>query len=192
MTDPLLFALAALGLLLTPGPTNTLLATSGATVGARASLRLILAELAGYASAIALVTLTLRPLLGTDADPTSYLKAALACYLVFVAIRLWRNGAITSDGRAPIGPREVFITTLLNPKAIVFVLVIVPHLRAGELSAATPYLAGLAGMIVGVACVWITLGAWLRRGSRHVLRPLVIRRAGSLVLFGFAALMLVV
>lgn len=191
MTDPLLFVLAALGLLLTPGPTNTLLATSGATIGARASMRLIPAELAGYGLAIAGIAVALRPFLGTAADPTAYLKVVLAGYLAFLAVRLWRAGGITGDDAAAIGPRQVFVTTLLNPKAIIFVLVIIPHLRDGAFAAATPYLLGLAGMIVAVAGTWIMLGAWMRRRTRHLVRPMVIRRAGSIVLAGFATLMLV-
>lgn len=190
MPDPVLFVLAALGLLLTPGPTNTLLATSGATVGARASLRLIPAELAGYSLEITGVTLLLRPLLGTHADPTFYLKLTLACYLTYLAVRLWRAGGIIGDERAAIGARQVFVTTLLNPKGIVFVLVIVPYLRDGDLTAALPYLAGLACMIIGVACTWIMLGALLRRRTRTALGPMVIRRTGSLVLVGFAGMML--
>ena len=86
----------------------------------------------------------------------------------------------------------MFVTTLLNPKAIVFVLVIVPYLRDGDLTAAVPYLAGLACMIIGVACTWIMLGALLRRRTRTALGPMVIRRAGSLVLAGFAGLMLAI
>jgi len=46
MDDPLLFALAVLTILGTPGPTNTLLATAGATGGLRRSLPLVPAEAA--------------------------------------------------------------------------------------------------------------------------------------------------
>ena len=55
MNEPLLFLAAVLTLLGTPGPTNTLLATSGAVAGLRRSLALLVAELAGYLLAIATI-----------------------------------------------------------------------------------------------------------------------------------------
>ena len=48
MTDKFSFIIVALALLATPGPTNTLLATSGAASGFRKSLVLLLGEFLGY------------------------------------------------------------------------------------------------------------------------------------------------
>ena len=59
MEDPLLFSLAVLTILGTPGPTNTLLATSGGAVGVKASLPLVPAEAAGYLIAIVAIGLAL-------------------------------------------------------------------------------------------------------------------------------------
>ncbi|HZF76664.1 MAG TPA: lysine transporter LysE, partial [Acetobacteraceae bacterium] len=61
MQDPVLFALAVLFILGTPGPTNTLLATSGATAGFRRSLILLPAEAAGYGISILTLGLVLGP-----------------------------------------------------------------------------------------------------------------------------------
>jgi threonine/homoserine/homoserine lactone efflux protein len=47
MTDELSFIIMAVALLATPGPTNTLLATSGAASGFRKSLVLLLGEFLG-------------------------------------------------------------------------------------------------------------------------------------------------
>jgi threonine/homoserine/homoserine lactone efflux protein len=44
--------MAALSVLVTPGPTNTLLATAGAGLGFRRALPLLTAELSGYFLAI--------------------------------------------------------------------------------------------------------------------------------------------
>ena len=63
MTDPLLFILAVLTILGTPGPTNTLLATGGAVDGVGRSLPLLLGELTGYLVAIAVIRVVLGPVI---------------------------------------------------------------------------------------------------------------------------------
>ena len=62
MTDPILFFLAVATILATPGPTNTLMATSGATAGIVRSLPLLMAEIAGYLIAILMIRAVLAPL----------------------------------------------------------------------------------------------------------------------------------
>jgi threonine/homoserine/homoserine lactone efflux protein len=68
--DLIHFALAALALLLMPGPTNALLAACGATAGFPRSLRLLLSTVGGYATGIALVRVVLLAVGGgcLDAD----------------------------------------------------------------------------------------------------------------------------
>lgn len=63
MADPVLYLLAVAMLLATPGPTNTLMATAGASAGIRGSLVLLLAELAGYLIAIEAIRLLLGPVI---------------------------------------------------------------------------------------------------------------------------------
>ena len=61
MVEPLAFFLAALTLLAAPGPTNTLLAMSGAAAGLRPSLPLIGAALGGYLVSVLTLGLVLGP-----------------------------------------------------------------------------------------------------------------------------------
>ena len=62
MTDEFSFIIAAVALLATPGPTNTLLATSGAASGFRKSLVLLLVEFLGYLIAIAVLITAMGPI----------------------------------------------------------------------------------------------------------------------------------
>ena len=66
--DVLPFVAGTVSLLAIPGPTNTLLAASGASVGWSRSLHLLAAELGGYMLAILALRALLAPLMGRTAD----------------------------------------------------------------------------------------------------------------------------
>ena len=117
MTDPTLFIAAVLILLSTPGPTNTLLATSGATLGVSRSLSLLVGELTGYLVAITAVRVVLGPIIQAHPWVGVALKIAVVTYLGWVAVRLWREKAALTDA-GTVSARSVFITTLLNPKSL--------------------------------------------------------------------------
>ena len=186
MVDPLTFLLAALTLLATPGPTNTLLAMSGAATGFRASLHLLAAEVGGYMLSMLILGLVLGALLAAHPGAAIILKVACALYLVWLAVQLWRQGPAALLTAAPVTFRNVFATTLLNPKALIFTFVIVPYLKDGLLVAAAPYLAALAALIVCVGASWIALGSALRAGSGGNLAGGVVRRVGATALVLFA------
>lgn len=164
--------LALLGLLLTPGPTNTLMLLSGAERGFRATLRLIPVELAAYIS-----TVTPLLLLASVAAPQlAALRPAIAVaagvWVLMLALHLWRRPADGPEGQPIVTPRRLFVTTLLNPKALIFGLVLLP---------ATPPVAGLASfavLVVAVALLWAGLGAGLPRARSNGL-PLALRRAAA-------------
>jgi threonine/homoserine/homoserine lactone efflux protein len=100
MEDPLLFVLSVLAILGTPGPTNTLLATSGAAAGVEASLPLIPAESAGYLIAILTLGSALGPVVAASPLLAAALRIAAGGCLMLLAVRLWRRGgASLADGR---------------------------------------------------------------------------------------------
>ena len=179
MEDPILFGIAVVTLLSTPGPTNTLLATAGANGGFRRSLPLLLGELAGYNISInAIGSLLASRIAGSDARAA--LSLAAAAYLAITAVRLWR--APIETHRITVSLRQVFIATLLNPKALVFALVIVPMESPG----AWRYLVSFSAMAVAIGALWIAFGKFAGRaaGSRYLA---LVPKAASVALVGFAA-----
>lgn len=184
MSDPVSFLIAVAVILATPGPTNTLMATSGAVSGIRRSLHLLLGELGGYLIAIYLARLIAGPLLEQYPSRAIALKVAVALYLVFLAIKLWRR-PIVIDGQAqPVTLANVFVTTLLNPKALIFALTVFPHEPELLLSRTL----GFCALVLAAGGGWIVFGALLKglNGPRAGYIP----RVASIVLIGFAGFIL--
>lgn len=190
MEDPLLFALAVLAVLGTPGPTNSLLATAGATAGLRRSLPLILAEAAGYTLAILTIGLLLGPVMAGAPLLATALRLAVGAYLLLLAVRLWRRGGAALATGAVITPRQVFVTTLLNPKAIVFALGILPF-GAGQ-GVWPPYMLGFLALLTAVATAWISAGALLGAAAGRRGWGRAVPRVGAAAVGGFAVVMLLV
>jgi len=172
------FALASLTLLATPGPTNTLLATSGAAVGARRSLMLLLAELSGYVLAIMALRVVIGPVIAAAPIFGSVLRLLAAGYLLTVAARLWRTGLGSHVSSSAVTFGRVFATTLLNPKAIIFAFTLLP----AEIGAVAllPWISALALMIFAVGGGWIALGASLRKGFGDALPLQLVFRTSAI------------
>lgn len=163
--------LALLVLLLTPGPTNTLMLLSGADRGFRATLRLIPLELCAYLCVVVPLFL-LAELAAPLLDTLRPAIAALAgLWVLLLALRLWRSPVRTGNSPLVTG-RQVATTTLLNPKALIFGLVLLPG---------TPPVTGVAifaALVVLVALVWTALGSHspLRQSAGL---PVSLRRAAA-------------
>lgn len=169
MTDAAFF-FAVLTLLLSPGPTNTLMGLAGARTGFRSIARLIPAELLGYLTAIAPLLWLGSEVLQSWPFFAAATKLVSGAWVMFLAVRLWRNQA---DGGVAneVTARRVYLTTTLNPKALVFGLVLLPHPGDPEFAAK---IAIFGTTVMAVALVWGGVGslAQERNGGRrlHVLR----------------------
>jgi threonine/homoserine/homoserine lactone efflux protein len=185
MNDPVHFVLAVLTLLGTPGPTNTLLATAGAMLGLRRALPLLAGELVGYAGAILAIRLVLAPILGSYPALGAALKVAVAAFLVFTAVRMWRSNGINRR-EASISLGDVLVTTLLNPKAAVLAIGVFPTHSDHMLM-----LVGLFGLIVpAVGLCWILLGQAISTTTGRA-RQGLLKRIASGALLVFAGLIAV-
>lgn len=169
------FLFAILALLLAPGPTNTLMAVAGARGGPGAVLRLLPAEVLGYLAAVLPLALAGAGVLGRWPGASAALTVAAAIWVMLLAVRLWRQGTGPRDAAA-VTPARVFITTVLNPKALIFGLVLLP---APQDPAFLPRLALFCLAVLAVAMVWGLGGALARQGDAGGQRLQIVQRAAS-------------
>jgi threonine/homoserine/homoserine lactone efflux protein len=148
-------------LLLTPGPTNTLMALAGAERGARAAAGLIPVELCAYLCVVVPLASAGAGLMAAVPGLLPLVTAAAALWVLWLAVRMWRSVIPQQIAVATVTARRVFVTTLLNPKALIIGLVLLP-------GSALPLRAAVfAALVCCAALAWICLGAVLaRRGGR--------------------------
>ncbi|AWA48677.1 MULTISPECIES: LysE family translocator [Acinetobacter] len=174
-------------ILFTPGPTNTLLASSGVQVGVRKSLLLIPAEALGYIVAITAWGMligkvsTALPLLPT------FLKLMSAGYILYLAIKLWRTANQQVALNQPtIRPRELLFATLLNPKALLFASAIFPAVAWKSQDIYLAHMSAFVGLILPIALFWISVGDMLATNKVKWLSQSKLQRTASVVLISFS------
>ena len=184
MSSDLLLSLAGSAVVLAaPGPTNALLAAMGALADRDAGRRigrLVAAVVLGYAASMTLLRAVGPVVVDRLPEAAPVVRLLLAGWLVYLGCCLWRRPPEGSP--AGVGPREVFLATLLNPKGAVFALVLWPEGQGG--GALALWIAGLFGLIVAVSAAWAEAGRRLggldgHHGGR-------VARAGAVVVIGFA------
>lgn len=176
------FIAAVFLLLLTPGPTNTLLALAGGSAGFRRSLPLIGAEAGGYLLAITPLVTFAAPYLAAHPLAASVIKLCSALWVLLLATNLWRL-PLTAMPASAVTFRQVFVTTVLNPKALIFGLVLIPH---GSLAAVLSWLGLFLAIVMTTACLWLGFGALLIRRATGTF-PFVLRRVAATILMFFSA-----
>lgn len=191
------FALTSLLIELTPGPNMTYLALIAASEGRRSAF----AAVAGVALGLAVMgfaaALGLSALLGASPNAYQILRWSGFLYLLWLAWDGWRDSRETvstaaSGARLWVFFWRGFVTNLLNPKAAVFFVTVVPtFLLAGD-----PNRDGilLSVIYVGVATLVHVLVVSLAGAAQHWLtnpsRARMTRRSLSLGLVGVAIWML--
>lgn len=165
MTEYTTFLVGSLALLAMPGPTNTVLAVAGAVSGVARSLTLLPAVLAGYLAAIAILRLAVGPVIAALPLFGIALRIAVCLYLVHMAVALWRRGAVPAAAGEAVSTAGIFLTTLLNPKAVILAFTLIPFAPATGVSAMLPMFVQLALLIILTGGAWVLIGATLQRGA---------------------------
>lgn len=169
------FLSAVLALLLAPGPTNTLMGLAGAQRGLRGVARLLPAELFGYLTTILPLIYLGSEVLGRWPVAAVILKVAAALWVMFLAINLWGRNSVTGAS-SDVTARRVYLTTMLNPKALIFGLVLLPVPDDPQFA---PRLGLFCLMVMAVALVWGTAGKLTQQGGGDERRLLIIQRIAS-------------
>jgi threonine/homoserine/homoserine lactone efflux protein len=188
MQDTLLkMALYVSLVLIVPGPTNTLLLSSGLKVGVRRTSPLIVAEALGYVVGISAWGFFLNALAASRPWLLVAVKLLSAAYILYLAVKMWRQSrALQHVAASPVSFRDMLLTTLMNPKALLFASTLFP-LAAFQ---SAPYFAWTIGafliVLVPIALAWSYLGVLLT--ARRSLAPHTptLLRGASLVLLMFS------
>ena len=173
--------------LMTPGPTNTLLASSGIQVGVRRSLALIPTEALGYFISITLWGMIIGTVSKQFPIIPTMLKLFSAGYILFLAIKLWRTSSQEVNFNQPtIQAKQLFIATLVNPKALLFASAVFPVFVWKSMAAYTAHMLVFLLLIVPIAFFWTYIGAVLANNKVSWLNQCNMQKAASLVLISFS------
>ncbi|RWM05025.1 MAG: hypothetical protein E5X80_33030 [Mesorhizobium sp.] len=171
------------GLLLTPGPTNLLLAVSTASSGLRRTASMLGAIVLAYLAVMAAVAM-LAALIPPDSQSTvrTAMKVCAILWLLWLAYSVWTGNDDSVDRRL-MTTRQVFVTTLVNPKATIVALLVLSHGMTTWLVIAVATLTCLAG------AAWIIVGLLVGRNGSGLLGRGVLRKASAICLAGFGVLL---
>lgn len=177
--------------LVMPGPTNTLLLSSGLKVGLRGTWPLLIAEALGYFVGIAAWGFFLSALaVGRPWLPVA-VKLVSAAYILWLAVKMWGTSrALHEVPGGPVTFRDLFVTTLLNPKALLFASTLFPLEAFQSIRYFVTTIAAFWIVLIPVGIGWSSLGGLLmarRRWARHTSTLL---RGASVVLVAFSGSLL--
>lgn len=165
------FCLAIAALLLTPGPTNTLMALAGAERGWLRAMRLAPLEVLAYGLVTIPLALIGEHLFAAHGPLRFTVTLVAAGWVAFLAVRLWRlpaSGEAMAEGGT--GARRLFTTTLSNPKGLVIGLVLLPSQQV-----LVTAVAAFFALLIAVSAVWAGIGSTMARSG--VVQKPVVRRA---------------
>ncbi|MGQ4600258.1 LysE family transporter [Nocardia sp. R6R-6] len=196
----LAFVVAAIIIIVVPGPGVLFTVGRALTLGRRAALLSVLGHSVGIYVALVLVAIGLGALLTASALALAVVKFAGALYLMYLGIQaIRRRGALRAALGATIEPtsdarvlRQSAIVGLTNPKAIVFFSAVLPHFADPSAGSLSWQFLLLGTVFLGIALVsdsaWALLAAsarsWFARSPR---RLEAVGGAGGVMIFGVGA-----
>lgn len=193
------FALAAIILIVIPGPSVLFVIGRSLAYGRRGGLLSVLGNGLGTLPLVAAVALGVGTIVAQSAVLFTVIKMLGAAYLVYLGIQAIRHrgdGNVTDAGasahrslRTSVMLRQGFIVGITNPKTIVFFVAVLPqfvNFSAGNIPVQMMLL-GLLAVTIGFLCdaIWALLAGtarqWFARSPR---RMSGIRASGGALMVG--------
>jgi threonine/homoserine/homoserine lactone efflux protein len=169
------FIFVVFSLLLSPGPTNTLMGLASAGNSFWRVPKLLPAELSGYITTILPLSWLGGAIINRWPETALVLKVAAAIWVMYLAAKLWMAG--NDDIRyGSVTARRIYVTTMLNPKALVFGLVLLPQPTEPDF---LPKLIVFAALASIVAMIWGVIGRLTQIGAPSHSRFMMLQRAAS-------------
>lgn len=175
-----------LTILLTPGPTNTLLASAGAQLGMRRACPLIFIEALGYLSAISFWGYFTGALAQIFPSLPPVIQLISAFYILYLALKLWRSAQSHLALEGNIRQHELFFATLLNPKALILATVVFPIQAWQDTAHYSLYMGLFIIILIPIASFWIFLGSLLKSSQGRWFNQRRLQKVTAIVLFSFA------
>ena len=192
------FALAALVLVMIPGPDQALMTRNALASGRPAGLYTMVGGALGITIHASAASFGVSALLLASATAFMVLKIVGAVYLVWMAVQTLRAArrrtGTTAEERRARGSawrcvRQGFLSNSLNPKVALFFVTLLPQFISTDANALRRGLL-LSGVFAVIYLSWFTLyvlgvdkfGRWLRRPRVKA----VIERVTGVLLLGFA------
>ncbi len=176
------FALAALVLIMMPGPDQALITRNALVGGRRGGLLTVVGGVAGLSVHASAAAVGLSALLVASATAFTVLKVVGACYLLWLSVQMLRSAARsrrepedeeqTTTARHPIAYLgQGFLSNALNPKVALFFVTFLPQFLSADTGSLRAQALLLSGVFAGLYLAWFglyvaavdRLGRWLRR-----------------------------
>ncbi|QVQ50155.1 LysE family translocator [Spiractinospora alimapuensis] len=183
-TNAAAFALAAVALILIPGPSVLFVIGRSLSLGRRGGLLSVLGNALGMLPAITCVALGVGTVVAESVVVFTAIKMAGAAYIIFLGVQAIRHRDTTTEADAPVERRmsssrllgQGFLVGVSNPKTIVFFVAVLPQFVSYEAGAIPAQLAvlGLIFFAIALVCdsVWaLTAGAarsWFARDPKRL------------------------
>jgi threonine/homoserine/homoserine lactone efflux protein len=149
-----------------------------------------LAEVTAYLISISVLIFMVGPAADGHSIMSQLLRVVCSIYLAQMAVWLWRSGQPTVDAGHPITFLRVLLTTLVNPKNLLFAFIIFPASSSPSEEMVFSWVS-FAIICTAVGSGWIAAGALLHSRDATQIHLSWVYRGEACVLIGFAILILI-